>query len=149
MMLRWLLASLHLLALPLGLGAIVVRSRALRVTRTVADLPRVFASDTLWGLAAILWISTGLARAFGGFEKGTDYYLNDRVFSLKMGLLVLILLLEVWPMVALIRWRIGTRRGAPVDLSSAGTLARISAAQAVVTVLMVFAATALARGLFY
>jgi putative membrane protein len=149
MMLRWLLASLHLLALPLGLSAIVVRSRALRVTRTVADLPRVFASDTLWGLAAILWIATGLARALGGFEKGTDYYLNDRVFSLKMGLLVLILLLEVWPMVALIRWRIGTRRGAPVNLSSAGTLARISAAQAVVTVLMVFAATALARGLFY
>ena len=149
MLLRWLLATLHLLALPMGLGAIGMRSRALRHTRSAADLPAVFIADNLWGAAAMLWIATGLLRAFGGFEKGSAYYLHNGVFHLKMGLLLLILLLEVWPMATLIRWRIKLRRAAPVDTSPAAALARISAVQAVLVVLMVFAATALARGFFY
>jgi putative membrane protein len=149
MLMRWLLATLHLLALPMGLGAIGMRSRALRKARSAADLPAVFLADNLWGAAAILWIATGLLRAFGGYEKGSEYYLHDRVFFIKMGLLVLILLLELWPMSTLIRWRIKVRRALPVDTSSAAALARVSALQAVLVVLMVFAATALARGFFY
>src|SRR5579872_6723402 len=115
MLFRWLLATLHLLALPLGLGAVWARSRALRLAKTAADLPRVFIADNLWGLAAIVWIATGLLRAFGGFEKGASYYLHDRVFFVKMGMLALILILEARPMAVLIRWRIAMRRGAPVN----------------------------------
>jgi len=101
------------------------------------------------GPAAGLWIVTGLWRAFGGLEKGTQYYVNNRVFYVKMGLLVLILLLEIWPMTSLIRWRIAVRRGQSIDLTSAPAFARISQLQAALVVLMVFAATALARGFFY
>lgn len=149
MLLRWLLATLHLLALPMGLGAIVARSRALRRTRSAADLPAVFLADNFWGAAAILWIATGLLRVFSGFEKGSAYYLHDRVFFIKMDLLALILLFEIWPMATLIRWRLKVRRRAAVDTSPAAALARISTVQAVLVVLMVFAATALARGYFY
>ncbi len=98
MMLRWLVASLHLLALPLGLGAVWARQRALRAALDAEGLRRVFLADTLWGVAALLWIGTGLLRAFGGLEKGASYYLHDRVFYAKMGLLALILVLEIWPM---------------------------------------------------
>jgi putative membrane protein len=149
MLSRWLLATLHLLALPLGLGAVMTRARTLRAARGAADLSRVFLADNLWGLAAILWIVTGLVRAFGGFEKGSAYYLHDHMFYVKMGLLVLILLLEGWPMVTLIRWRMQVRRGLTPDVSPAATLARISALQALLVVLMVCAATALARGFLY
>ena len=148
-MLRWLIAALHLLALPIGLGAIWARSRALLRTQSADDLRGAFLADNLWGLAAALWIGTGLFRAFGGLEKGTSYYLHDRAFYVKMGLFVLILLLEIWPMATLIRWRIALRRGASIDMTPARTLARISQLQAGLVVLMVFAATALARGLFY
>jgi len=146
---RWLVATLHLLALPLGLGAIWARARTLSTIRGMADFPRVFVADNVWGLAAILWIATGLLRVFSGLEKGTAYYLNDRVFYVKMGLLAVILLLEIRPMMTLIRWRVGVRRGTVPDLTSAPALARISQIQAVLVVAMVFAATALARGLFY
>ena len=146
---RWLIASLHLLALPLGVGAIWVRSRALGVAKSADDLRRVFVADNLWALAAVLWLGTGLVRAFGGLEKGASYYLHDRVFYIKMGLFVTVLILEIWPMAALIRWRISVRRGAPVDLKSAPTLARLSQIQLGLVVVMVFAATALARGLLY
>src|SRR5262245_59369339 len=118
MILRWLVTTFHLLALPLGLGAVWARSRAFTSVRSAADLPRVFVADNLWGLAAGLWIVTGLWRAFGGLDKGTDYYLNNRVFYVKMGLLALILLLESWPMTTLIRWRMTARRGKSIDLTS-------------------------------
>ena len=148
-MLRWLVATVHLLTLPLGLGAIWARCRALGGTRSPADLRRVFVADNWWGLAAVLWISTGLLRVFGGLEKATIYYLRDRIFYVKMGLLVAILLLEIWPMTTLVRWRIGVRRGRALDLTAAPALARISLVQVILVVIMVFAATALARGLFY
>ena len=149
MILRWLFASLHLLTLPLGLGAVWARSRALRTVHQTGDYRGVFLADNLWGLAAFLWISTGLVRAFAGLEKGSSYYLHDRMFIVKMSLLVVILLLEIRPMVTLIRWRRAVGKGATVDTTLAPALARISRIQAGIVVLMVFAATALARGFFY
>jgi putative membrane protein len=147
--LRWLVATLHLLVLLLGLGAILTRAHALARAKQNEGLGRVFAADNLWGVAAVLWIATGLWRAFGGLEKGTAYYLHDHASHVKMGLLAIILLLEIWPMSTLIRWRIHARRGPAVDVRAGPLRARVSYAQAGLVILMVFAATAVARGYFY
>jgi putative membrane protein len=64
-----------------------------------------------------------------------------------MALLGLILALELRPMVTLIRWRIQLSQAGTPDVGSAPALARISYAQAVLVVLMVLAATAMARGI--
>jgi putative membrane protein len=147
MTLRWLFAAVHLLALPIGLGAVVIRGRALRGTLDASCLQRVFRADTLWGIAAVLWIGTGLVRAFGGLEKGAAYYLAEPLFVVKMALLVLVFALEVWPMITLIRWRIASAKGLGVDTRPARALARISDVQAAIIVVMVFAATGMARGI--
>jgi putative membrane protein len=149
MILRWLVATAHILVLPLGLGAIWARARALAQVTASKDLARVFVADNLWGVAAVLWIATGLWRAFGGLEKGAGYYLHDRAFYVKMGLLIVILLLEIWPMTTLIRWRIRAARGRVADIHVAPLLAHVSYAQVGLVILMVFAATAVARGYFY
>lgn len=146
-MIRWLLASIHLLGLGIGLGAIWVRARALRGPLDAAGLRRALAADTWWGVAAIVWISTGLARAFAGFEKGTQYYLHNHFFLTKMALLLGILALEIAPMIALVRWRIALGRRQAPDLARAATYGRISDVQAVLVLLMLLAATAMARGL--
>lgn len=147
MMLRWLLATFHLLGLGVGLGAVWVRGRGLKGPLDTSALRRVFLADSVWGLAALLWIGTGLWRLLGGTEKPTDYYLHNHVFMTKMALLILILVLEFWPMTTLIRWRMRVGRGELPDTRSALLLARISFTQAWIVVLMVFAATAMARGL--
>jgi putative membrane protein len=144
---RWLAASLHLLALGIGLGAVWARGRALRSSLDAGALRQLFFADTLWGLAAVLWISTGLWRLLAGLEKGTGYYLQNHLFLTKMALLVLVLLLEIRPMITLIRWRKTVSRGEAPDTRAAPLLARISFAQAWLIVLMVFAATAMARGM--
>lgn len=145
-LIRWLVAAIHLLALGLGLGAIWSRRRALKGLPDPKNLQRAIYADTLWGIAALLWITTGLARAFAGLEKGSAYYLASNAFILKMVLLGLVLLLEVWPMVTLIRWRIQISRGEAIDTQNAKRLSLISAVQTALVVTMVFAATAVARG---
>jgi putative membrane protein len=146
MAIRWMFAAVHLLALGIGLGAVWARGRALGGELTDAGLRRVFYADTWWGIAAVLWIATGLTRAFGGLEKGSAYYLHNTFFRIKMTLLVIILLLEIAPMVALIRWRMQLARGVQPDLRAAKTYARISFIEGGLVVLMVLAATAMARG---
>jgi putative membrane protein len=144
---RWLFAAVHLLALGVGLGSVWARGQALRGTLDPPGLRRVFYADTWWGVAALLWLGTGLVRAFGGLEKGSAYYLHNHLFWAKMSLLVLILLLELGPMLALIRWRIQLGRGEQPETLAAKRFAHISFVQAGLVVLMVLAATAMARGL--
>ncbi len=146
MTIRWLLAALHLLALGIGLGAVWARGRALRGDLDGPGLRRVFYADTWWGVAALVWIGTGLVRAFGGFEKASFYYLHNHLFWTKMGLLAAILILELRPMIALIQWRRGVARGDVPDTRAARRFAQISFIQAALVVLMVLAATAMARG---
>jgi putative membrane protein len=146
MALRWLLAALHLLGLGIGLGAVYARSRALRGVLDGPGLRRVFLADTWWAVAAGLWIVTGLIRAFAGFEKGTDYYLHNHLFLTKMGLLLLVLVLEIGPTVRLIVWRRSLAQGVMPDTSPASRYARVSMIQAFLVLLMVAAATGMARG---
>ena len=147
MLLRWLFAALHLLGLGIGLGAVWARARALRGPLDPVGLRRVFYADGWWGVAAAIWIGTGLVRVIGGLEKGMDYYLQNHVFWGKMALLFVILALEVWPMVTLVRWRVQLARGEVPDTSPAGRFASISYVQAALVLLMVLAATAMARGI--
>ena len=147
MMTRWLFAFVHLVALPIGLSAIAARSRALKDAARGAPLRAAFAADTWWAIAALLWISTGLARWLGGTEKPTAYYNHNLMFMAKMGMLTLILILEVWPMITLMRWRIYEKKQLPIDTAPAKALARISDVQGVLLFFMIAAAAAMARGI--
>jgi putative membrane protein len=147
MLVLWLFAALHLFGLGVGLGAVWARARALGGPLDPVGLRRVFYADGWWGVAAAIWIGTGLVRVIGGLEKDMDYYLQNHVFWGKMALLLGILVLEVPPMVTLIRWRVLLARGEMPDTRPAGRFARISYVQAILVLLMVLAATAMARGI--
>ncbi len=143
----WLFAALHLLGLGVGLGSIWARAKALSGPLDPAGFRRVFYADSWWAVSAVLWIGTGLVRVLAGLEKDTDYYLHNHVFWTKMALLLAILVLEISPMLALMRWRVEVARGGSPDTRLAGRFARISYIQAGIVVLMVMAATAMARGM--
>jgi putative membrane protein len=145
-MLRWTLAVLHLLALGMGMGALGTRARELLGPLDADGVRRVLRADTAWGVAALLWVSTGLWRWLGGVEKGTDYYLQNHLFLAKMGLFVLILVLEIAPMIALVRWRMALAKNQPIDTHGAKGWARTSMIQGMCLVLMVICAAGMARG---
>lgn len=147
MLVHWSLGAIHLLAFALGFWAVLTRGTAFsRLAAGVGEARRVLMADNLWGISAVLLLITGGMRAFGGYEKGTDYYLHQPLFHLKMTLFVLILLLEIAPMITLIKWRIALGRGAAVDSRRAKLFARLSHVEGLLLLLMVVAATGMARG---
>ena len=148
MYIRWLLAFLHLTALAIGAGGIWSRTVALRVeTFDAPAIRRVLRADTFWGVAALLWLATGLLRVFGPYEKGTAYYAHHPLFMAKMATFLIIVALEIRPMLTFIRWRRQLATGEPIDTSTTPVLNRISFWQSHLLVLMILFATAVARGI--
>ena len=149
-MLRIALAVVHLVGWAIALGSIFARARALNDVRDRDGLRRGLAADNWWGISAVVLIATGLWRAFGSMEKTSSYYWNSHVFYAKMAALVLVLLLEIWPMITLIRWRITDGRGTALDLAVvqpiARRIARISDVQTLLLLAIVTAAVMMARG---
>jgi murein DD-endopeptidase MepM/ murein hydrolase activator NlpD len=144
---RLLLAWLHLLALAVGLAGVWARARALRDSLgDPADhgaLRRAFIGDAWWGVAAGVWLLTGLWRLIGATEKSTSYYATNHLFQLKMGLFLAILALEIWPMMTLMRWR---SKKADPDPRDAGRIEVISYVECALVVAMVLTAVGMARG---
>ncbi len=149
-MLRITLAVLHLLGFGIALGSIFARARALNDVRDAATLKRGFVADNWWGASAGILIATGLWRAFGSLEKASSYYWDNHVFYAKMGLFALVFVLEIWPMVTLIRLRRADAAGAlpPIDAVrvTARRIARISDVQLLLLVAIIYAAVMMARG---
>lgn len=150
MLTHWLLAAVHLLAFALGFWAVLVRGTSFRrLALGTGQVRSVLVADNIWGICALILLVTGGMRAFGGYEKGTDYYLHQPLFHLKMTLLVLILVLEVAPLLTLIKWRVALARGTAIDTGRATLFARISHGEALLMLLMVIAATGMARNITF
>ncbi len=141
-----IVSALHLLALALGLPGVFMRGRALAGPLDAAGLRRLFAADNVWGIAAALWIVTGLLRAFGGLEKGAPFYLGSRLFWTKLGLFGLVFALEIWPMVTFIGWRRRLRRGLAPNTSRTAAFHVINHVEMALVVIIAFVASFMARG---
>ena len=124
------------------------RARALNDSLRNPEDPRAIrralVGDAWWGVAAVVWLVTGLWRVLGGTEKAPSYYLASNAFAIKMGLFLMIVGLEVWPSTTLMRWR---RRKADPDPRDVGRIEIISYVQVALVVAMVLAAASMARGI--
>jgi putative membrane protein len=141
-----IVSALHVLALALGLPSVYLRGRALKGRLDRDGLRQLLAADNVWGIAAALWIVTGLLRAFGGLEKGSQFYLASPFFWTKMALFVAVVILEIWPMVTFIGWRRTLSRGQVPDTSRARALYLVNHVEMGLVVLIVFVASFMARG---
>jgi putative membrane protein len=141
-----IVSAVHVLALALGLPAAFVRGRALKGPLGADGFARLFAADSLWGVAALLWLVTGLLRVFGGLEKGSQFYLTSRMFWVKMTLFAIVILLEIWPMMTFMRWRGLSRRGGRPDITHVRALYLINHIELALVVVIVFVASFMARG---
>jgi uncharacterized membrane protein len=140
-----LLSAVHILTLALGLGAVFIRGRALAGPLDDAGWRRLLAADNAWGIAAGLWIASGLGRVFfGGKEAG--FYWHNGFFWMKLALFGLVFALEVAPMTTFIRVRSARRRRTALPRFSAEAYQRINTAEVALVVAIVFVAAFMARG---
>jgi len=144
-------SALHLLALAMGFSAVFARGRRLRdLRRAPSDavaLDRLLLADIFWGVAALLWLVTGLTRAFGRLEKTPDFYLHNGFFWVKMGLFLLVALLEIPAMGTFMGWRLDkAQAGAKVAGANLGLLVRLNDIETGLVLLIPFVAALMARG---
>lgn len=145
-MTRLALATIHLLGLGIGLGAVWGRAAALSAPLDAPGVRRVLAADAWWAVAAFIWLSTGLWRLLAGVEKPVGYYTGSPLFWAKMAVFTLIFVLEFRPIAEFTRWRRTVARGGLPDAAAAAGIAATSRVQAGLVVLIVALATAMARG---
>lgn len=146
-----LVAFLHFVTLGFGFAAVVLRGRRLRDVRRVPTdeiaVTGVLYADAAWGLAALSWIVTGLIRAFAGIEKASAFYLANGFFYVKMGLFLVVFVIEIGPMVTFARWRRARAQGRdPVSGTDVAGLIRRNDLEVATLVLIAAAATLMARG---
>ena len=140
-----LLSAVHLLTLALGLGAVFMRGRALAGPLDDAGWRRLLAADNAWGIAAALWIASGLARVFFG-GKTPAFYWHNGFFWVKMALFALVFALEVSPMMTFLRVRSAQRRGTALPRFPVETYRRINSVEFALVVAILFVAAFMARG---
>ena len=145
MLVSALLSAVHLLTLGLGLGAVFMRGRALARPLDDEGWQRLLAADNVWGIAAGLWIASGLGRVFFG-GKEPAFYSHNGFFWVKLALFALVFALELTPMLTFIRVRSARRRRAALPRFRVETYRRINSAQLALVVAIVFVATLMARG---
>lgn len=136
------LSALHLLTLALGLGAVIWRNHGLLRLDHGGSWDDVLRADTAWGLAAILWIATGVARVF---VVGPGYYAHNGFFWIKVTLFVTVCAIELVPMTILLRLRAARRRGLEPPPLSRARLRRLGTIEIALVVLIVFAAAFMVR----
>jgi putative membrane protein len=140
-----LLSAIHVLTLAIGLGAVFMRGRALARPLDDAGWQRLLVADDLWGLAAGLWIASGLGRVFFG-GKDPSFYLHNGFFWVKLAMFGLVFALEVTPMATFLRVRSARRRRVELPRFSVETLRLINSAEVALVVTIVFVAAFMARG---
>src|SRR5262245_18661466 len=145
MLVAALLSAIHMMTLALGVWGVVERGRALAGRLDDAGWKRLFAADNAWGVAALLWIASGLARVFFG-GKELDFYWRNGFFWTKLSLFAVVFALELRPMMTFIQVRKARSRGAALPAFSVDTYRKINSAELALVVAIVFVAAFMARG---
>ena len=139
------LSAIHILTFGLGLTAVVLRGRALAGVLDAAGWKRLFAADSAWGVAAALWIATGLARIFLG-PKDPVFYWRNGFFWIKMTLFLTVFVLEMAPMRTFMRARQAAARGAAPPSFDVVRYRRVNTTEMALVIAIPFAAALMARG---
>jgi putative membrane protein len=134
-------------ALAIGVTSLYLRQRRLGATLDKDGLESMLRADNWWGIAAILWWGSGLARLFY-LEKSPEFYYRNGFFWVKMSLFGAASLLEMWPMFMFIAWRVALKKGQLPDTSRARTFQLISRMELAVIFFIPIAAACMARGLW-
>ncbi len=100
----------HVLAFALA-GVLVAEMMLVRPEMGRADALKVGRIDIAFGVLAGLILIVGFGRVYFGL-KGPDYYWSNAFFHAKLGAVVLVAILSIWPTVRFIGWGRAIRRDA-------------------------------------
>lgn len=96
-------AYLHYLGFMVAFGALVIEAQTLQKDLSLAAAWRIVIADGIYGLSATIILITGILRVMY-FGKGTDYYLSNPVFYVKVGIFIVVSVLSLYPTISFVSW---------------------------------------------
>ncbi len=93
----------HLLIFALA-AVLVAEMMLVRPQMRSADAAKVARIDIAFGVLAGLVLIVGFARVYFGL-MGADYYWHNSFFHAKLGAVLLVGILSIWPTMRFIKWR--------------------------------------------
>jgi putative membrane protein len=96
-------AYLHYLGFMVSFAALGVELFHLKPNINLPDAKKVAFADAVYGLSATTILVTGILRVLY-FGKGTDYYLHNPFFYVKISIFIIVSLLSLYPTFTFLFW---------------------------------------------
>ena len=87
---------LHLLFLFIMVGSVIAQQFLLKKNMNRKDLQMISKTDLVYGISSLVVVAFGLSLWFG-VGKPADFYSENHLFLIKIGLFILVGLLSVYP----------------------------------------------------
>lgn len=150
MIINSIVAFIHFLAGFGVIAAVLIERVLLKQKLSPAEAKRLRLIDGVYGLSALLVLGVGFLRVFY-FEKGSAFYFSNPMFHLKLSLFIVVGLLSIYPTVRFMKWKKLFKGNNILKLEDREfrNIKRILNIEIGLLVLLLFAASLMARGLFY
>tara|TARA_R110000868_G_scaffold403572_1_gene680988 strand:+ start:1755 stop:2210 length:456 start_codon:yes stop_codon:yes gene_type:complete len=122
-----LVAYLHYLSVFLLFALLSIEHVQFKLPLNLRRARSLIITDIAYGICAGVVLFSGLARVLL-YGKGLDYYLNNSLFHVKVGLFILVGLISVLPTFVFLNWR---------NSLNAGEIPQVSARQGRLVVLVI------------
>lgn len=94
---------LHYLSFMLCFAALTLEAFTLKEELRLHEAWKIVIADAVYGISAVGILITGILRVLY-FGKGTDYYLHNPVFYIKVAVFLVVGLLSIYPTVSFLNW---------------------------------------------
>ncbi len=110
-------AYLHYLSFMLCFGALVLERKLLKNSLSRREAIFLIITDIVYGLAALLLLSSGILRVLY-FGQGSDFYTHNPLFWIKVGLFISVGAISLYPTIIYILWAIPISKGEFPEIDS-------------------------------
>lgn len=110
-----ILRYVHFLSIFAIVGTLVAEHLLLKNDMTRAELNRVARIDGVYGLASLALLGAGLTLWLGSIGKPALFYSGNWIFKIKIGLVIIMGLLSIYPTIFFIKNRRG-KQDEPVKI---------------------------------
>jgi len=142
-----LIPYLHFIGIMVLMGSLVSEHLLLKPGINKTQIKSLAGIDLVYGISAIIVLTTGLLRWFVN-GKGSEFYLSNPIFHIKVTLFVVLAVLSIFPTIRFMKWRKQIKQGnePEVDEKTVKRLLMFIRIELLILAVMPFLAVLVARG---
>jgi putative membrane protein len=107
---------LHFLSIMVLMGALITEHLFLKPGITKEQIKSLATVDLIYGIAAIVVLTTGILRWFV-YGKGYHFYMSTPLFHIKLTLFIVLGILSIFPTIKILKWKKSIKNKLTPDIS--------------------------------